>query len=125
ILREAVTPPLRVGVVTSAPRVSVIGLEQADAVVSAAGILESAGHRLVEISADEIAAIAAESLQCAVTVLSVSLAGWLDSLEIPDDEVSPLSAAVAADGRLTTPHPPSERVPPRAEATNVSQGQRP
>jgi amidase len=102
ILREAVTPPLRVGVVTSAPRVSVIGLEQADAVVSAAGILESAGHRLVEISADEIAGIAAESLQCAATVLSVSLAGWLDSLEIPDDEVSPLSAAVAADGRSTS-----------------------
>src|SRR5262249_56099107 len=45
IFREAVTSPLRVGVVTSAPRVSVIGLEQADAVISPAGVLQNSGHR--------------------------------------------------------------------------------
>src|SRR5262249_23719631 len=88
-------------VVASAPGIAVIGQDQADAVMSAATILEDAGHQLVEISAEKLAAIAAESIHCAATVLTVSLAGWLDSLNISDEEVSPLAAAGAARGRAT------------------------
>jgi amidase len=91
--------PLRVGVVRTARSITPIGQEQAAAVASAARILEGAGHMLVDVAADRIAGVAAEALRCAAQVLSVSLADWLDSLEIPDDEVSPLAAAVAADGR--------------------------
>src|SRR5262245_55109880 len=93
--------PLRIGVVTSAPGVAVIGRDQADAVTSAARILEDAGHELVEMSAQQVAEIAVDAVRCAATILSVSLAGWLDSLKISDGEISPLAAAVAADGRST------------------------
>ena len=98
---DAATPPLRVGVVISAPGLATLGRAQAEAIVSAAKALEAAGHRLVEVQAEQVAGIAGDALECAATVLSVSLGAWLDALAIPDGEVSPLAAAVAADGRAT------------------------
>src|SRR5262249_3510270 len=102
IASKAVLPALRIGVVAAAPGLADIAHDQAGAIASAAAILDNAGHRVVEIAAEEIAGIASDSLHCAATILSVSLAGWLDALDIPDHEVSPLAAAVAADGRSTS-----------------------
>jgi len=39
------------------------------------------------------------AIRIARTILTVSMAEWLDALGIADGEVSPLSAAVAAEGR--------------------------
>lgn len=99
IERESAAKPLRIGVVASAPGLADIGEDQLEAVKSAATTLEEAGHILVEIAADPFAEIAAAALQCAAGILSVSLAGWLHSLNIPDEEISLLSVAVASEGR--------------------------
>jgi amidase len=101
VLMHDDTPALRIGVVEAAPGLATIDRAQADATASAARALEAAGHRSVAISAEQVAGIAADALRCAATVLGVSLAGWLEALAIRDGEVSPLAAAVAADGRST------------------------
>jgi amidase len=64
----------------------------------AALALQSLGARIEEHPAPD--AMGATAMGIARTILTVSMAEWLDSLGIPDDEVSPLSAAVAAEGRV-------------------------
>jgi amidase len=44
-------------------------------------------------------AMGGDAIRIARTILTVSMAEWLDSLGIADDEVSPLAAAVASEGR--------------------------
>lgn len=91
--------PLRLGVVAGTAGLASLGADQATAVGSATRVLEQSGFVATELDADVIAELSLRALACARAVLSASLAQWLDALGIADDEVSPLSAAVAEDGR--------------------------
>lgn len=70
---------------------------QAGAAAAAARTLQGLGF-VVETrpAPDELGA---RALQLAGTILAASLAEWLDHLALPDDEIPPLAAAVAAHGR--------------------------
>jgi amidase len=73
------------------------GPAQLSAARQAAQALQSLGARIEERPAPD--AMGAAALRVARTILTASLAEWLDALRIEDDEVSSLSAAVAAEGR--------------------------
>jgi amidase len=66
---------------------------------AAATALQDAGCRVEEIPAPD--AMGSEAHVIAKTILAVSLAEWLDALEIPADQVPPLAAALASEGRTT------------------------
>ncbi len=90
---------LRIGVVDSAPGMTGIGREQVEAIASAADLFERHGHRILRIDADRLAGHAMRSNSIARKVLSVSLAGWLDSFSVQDAEISALASATANEGR--------------------------
>ena len=87
---------------SSPPRVALClparcGPEQRKAARQAAQALETLGARIKERPApDDLGARAA---QIARLILTASLAEWMQALGVTDDEISPLSAAVAAQGR--------------------------
>ncbi|MEX3011435.1 amidase [Hoeflea sp. TYP-13] len=87
---------MRIGIVDTAPRT---GKEQAEAVRSIIPLLKDQGHTIVDVDLTALDELAAASDGIVRTILSVSLACWLDSLEIADDEISPVTAAAARDGR--------------------------
>ncbi len=72
---------------------------QADAAQRAAQLFEAAGATIIAQPAPDDLGQAAHEIAC--KILAVSLAEWLDVLEIPDAEISPLAAAQAALGRAT------------------------
>lgn len=76
------------------------GVEQAAAVLMAAAALRELGCIVTERPApDALGARAAETVR---TILTASLAEWLGAMGVADEEVSPLAAAVAAEGRRMT-----------------------
>lgn len=66
---------------------------------AAADALANAGYDVTEIDAPDD--LGAEAHTIAKLILSISLAEWLAALNIPDDQVPPLAAALAAEGRAT------------------------
>ncbi|MEM6463428.1 MAG: amidase [Pseudomonadota bacterium] len=76
-----------------------IGPEQAHAVKSLAPLVTDLDHELVEADISTLDRLARASQAVVSTILSASLASALDSLEITDDEVSTIAAAVADVGR--------------------------
>jgi amidase len=74
------------------------GPAQKQATLQTAEALRSLGHKIIDHPAPDALGTAAHGI--ARTILSASLAEWLDALHITDDEVSPLAAAVAAEGRV-------------------------
>jgi amidase len=74
------------------------GPAQHRAALQAAEALRSLGHKVIDHPAPDT--LGAASHRIARTILSASLADWLDALQITDDEVTPLAAAVAAEGRV-------------------------
>lgn len=96
------TARVRIALVVDGTGRSAIAPAVAAAVERAGAALEAAGHRLVPIAVDRLVDIARRSDAHARTVLSASLAGWLDALGIGDDEVSPVAADAAAEGRRIT-----------------------
>ncbi len=91
------TRPLRIGVVAEASG-SAIADERSAAVEEAAHLLEAGGHRIVSIDGARLADLAGRSDRVARTILTVSLTAWMDALGVRDDEISPLAAAVRAEG---------------------------
>jgi amidase len=73
------------------------GVEQASAVLMAANALRELGCIVAELPAPD--ALGAKAAAIVRTILTASLAEWLGALGIGDEEVSPLAAAVAAEGR--------------------------
>ena len=87
----------RIAIVDTVP--TGIGDAQANAVRSLAPLLEDHGYTIVETDIAELDRLATCAGAIVRTVLSVSLANWLDTLDIADDEISPIAAAVAQEGR--------------------------
>nr|WP_245223523.1 amidase [Ruegeria sp. HKCCSP346] len=76
------------------------GTDQCKAAKDAADALRDAGCEVHDIcTPDEMGA---EAHAIARTILAVSLAEWLIALRISDDQVPPLAAAMAAEGRATS-----------------------
>jgi amidase len=73
------------------------GPAQQAAARQAALALQSLGAVVGDRSAPD--AMGAAAIRLARTILTVSMAEWLDALGIDNSEVSPLSAAIAAEGR--------------------------
>lgn len=62
--------------------------------------LKSAGLDIVELPSPD--SLGARATAIAGTIFAASLASWLDSFGIGDNEITPISAAVAARGRAMT-----------------------
>ncbi|NOE19413.1 amidase [Ruegeria atlantica] len=76
------------------------GTDQCKAAKDAADALRDAGCEVHDIcTPDEMGA---EAHAIARTILAVSLAEWLIALRLCDDQVPPLAAAMAAEGRATS-----------------------
>ena len=75
------------------------GPVQQRAAKAAAEALRDAGCEVHDVPAPD--RMGAEAHAIARTILVVSLAEWLAALKIPDDQVPPLAAAMAAEGRTT------------------------
>ncbi|MCY6383627.1 amidase [Hoeflea prorocentri] len=73
--------------------------DQAEAVRAAASRLEERGHTIVDLCEDTLDTLAETADRIVRTMLSVALAGWFDALSIAEDEVTPIAAAVAQEGR--------------------------
>jgi amidase len=85
--------PLRVALCVPARS----GPEQCGAARQAARALEALGARVEERPAPD--ALGEWAASIAWLILMASLAEWLDTLAVADTEISPLAAAVAAEGR--------------------------
>jgi amidase len=92
--------PLRIGVVTGAPDVAVDPARQ-EAIGLAGEALAGDGHEIVPLEPAAFAALLDRSRTILDRILSASLARWLGSLVpvVAEDEIEPLSCAVAARGR--------------------------
>lgn len=88
---------LRIAMVDAAQ--SPIGDDQAEAVRTTASILEDHGHTIVDMDAAALDALSGQASIIARTILTVSLANWLESLGIANREVGALIAATAEQGR--------------------------
>ena len=78
---------------------------QIHAARATADALAKTGCHVTEINAPdaaEIDALGREAHGIAKLILSVSLAEWLTALNIPDDQVPPLAAVLAAEGRAAS-----------------------
>lgn len=73
------------------------GPAQRAAARNAAEALETLGARVEEWPAPDV--LGAAAAQIARLVLTASMAEWMDAMGVADDEISPLSAALAAEGR--------------------------
>ncbi len=101
---EAVVQPMAPIALPERPRVAIAlpercGADQCCAAKSAAEALRDAGCEVFDIRAPD--RIGAEAHAIARTILAVSLAEWLTALEISDDQVPLLAAAMAGEGRAT------------------------
>ncbi len=88
---------LRIGLVDTAP--TGIGAAQVNALRSAADMLRQHGHELIDLDPKTLDHIADEAQQIVQTILCVGQAALLDAMNIGNDEVSALVAAVADRGR--------------------------
>ncbi|MEM6634356.1 MAG: amidase [Pseudomonadota bacterium] len=84
------------------PRVAIAlpgntGPDERAALAAMGDALKDAGCTLCEIASPD--AIGAEAHRIAWTVIAVSLAEWVATMEIPDDRLPPLAAALAAEAR--------------------------
>ncbi|WP_071691417.1 amidase [Nioella sediminis] len=100
----AVYQPLAPFHLSERPRIALAlpdrcGPDQTRAAKDAAEALRDAGCEVHDIPAPD--RLGAEAHAIARTILAVSLAEWLAALKIPDDQVPPLAAAMAAEGRAT------------------------
>lgn len=89
--------PLRIGILDHSG--FAIGAEQLAAVESVAQTFIDAGNKIVPVRPSVLDHLARRAAGLARLVVSVSMAEWLDWLAIRDDEISPLAAAVAEEGR--------------------------
>ena len=101
---SAVHQPLAPIHLSDRPRIALAlpercGMEQTNATKAAAEALRDAGCEVHDIPAPD--RLGAEAHVIARTILAVSLAEWLTALKIRDDQVPPLAAALAAEGRVT------------------------
>jgi len=87
----------RVGLVETAP--GGLAEEQAETLRQVRPQLVELGHAVIDLDLESLDELAARSDRIIRTLLSVSLANWLDVLEISEREVSPIAAAVAREGR--------------------------
>ncbi len=88
---------LRVAMVDTVP--TPLGEEQAEAVRTTASLLTDHGHTIVETDIAALDALSQRASSIGRTMLTVSLAGWLDALGIADSEVGALVATTAGEGR--------------------------
>lgn len=88
---------LRVAIVDTAP--TPLGEDQAEAVRATASLLEGQGHMIVEPDVALLDALARQASVIGRTILTVSLANWLEVLGIANKEVNALAAATAEEGR--------------------------
>ncbi|CUH44666.1 amidase [Ruegeria atlantica] len=101
---DAVVQPMAPVHFPKRPRVAVAlpdrcGPDQRKAAEGAADALRDAGCEVHDVRAPD--RIGAEAHEIARTILAVSLAEWLTALKISDDQVPPLAAAMATEGRAT------------------------
>jgi amidase len=89
---------LRIAVVESAGDMASIGRDQQGAIEAATACLERAGHRIVTIKAETVIEAAREANRVARTVLTASLAGWMEFVKPAAGALSPLAEAVRAEG---------------------------
>jgi amidase len=102
---DAVAQPLAPVYLPERPRVALAlpercGADQCKAAESAADALRDAGCEVCDIPAPD--QLGDEAHAIARTILGVSLAEWLTALKITDNEIPPLAAAMAAEGRATS-----------------------
>lgn len=88
----------RIGLVETAP--DGLSEAQAETVRAVRPQLVELGHTVVDVKPTRLDRLAAQADELVRMLLSVSLAHWLDALNIGDDEVSPIAAAVAREGRI-------------------------
>lgn len=88
---------LRIAVVADGPGLA-IGPDAAAAVEEAAAVLAAAGHRIVGSDPATLAGLAGRADRVARAILSVSLAAWMEAVGVGAAEMSPLAAAVRAEG---------------------------
>ena len=88
---------LRIGVVDSAE--TGLGAEQAEAIRKLAPLLEDHGNRIVDVDIAELDRLARQAAHICRTVLTVSMTGWLEFLDVDNDEISPLVGSVYEEGR--------------------------
>ena len=88
---------LRIGVVDSAE--TGLGAEQAEAIRKLVPLLEDHGHRIVDVDIAELDRLARQAAHICHTVLTVSMTGWLEFLDVDNDEISPLVGNVYEEGR--------------------------
>ena len=102
---QAVAQPMAPVFPADRPRIALAlpercGTDQCKAAKDAADALRDAGCEVHDIYAPD--KMGAEAHAIARTILAVSLAEWLIALRICDDQVPPLAAAMAAEGRATS-----------------------
>ncbi|MCV3270696.1 amidase family protein [Roseobacter sinensis] len=97
VRQPGVAPPARIQRRVGLALPERCGAAQRRAADAAADALRDAGYEVQEIPAPD--RIGSEAQEVAWTILAVSLAEWLAALDISDDEVPPLAAAMAAEGR--------------------------
>ncbi|MCR9139649.1 MAG: amidase family protein [Alphaproteobacteria bacterium] len=88
---------LRIAVVDTAQ--TPLGEEQAQAVRDTASLLEDHGHTIVGMDVAELDHLSSQASGIVRTILTVSLANWLETLGIANREVVALAAATAEEGR--------------------------
>lgn len=88
---------VRIGIVDTAA--TGLGDEQAEAIRTVGPLLEEHGFTIVDVDPDVLDRLAKAADAIVRTVLSVSLANWLDAFDISDEEISPIAAAAAGEGR--------------------------
>jgi amidase len=91
--------PLRIAVVDAAPGLADLDAAARDAVDVAAAILADLGHRVERVDAVTLVDLSRRSSAVARSILSASLAAWLDFAGIGEDETSAFAAAVRREGR--------------------------
>lgn len=88
---------LRIAVVDTAP--TPVGDEQAQSVRTTASLLEDHGHTVIELDVAVLDELSGQAATIIRTILTVSLANWLETLGIGNREVVALAAATAEEGR--------------------------
>lgn len=90
---------LKIGVVSQRIGAHEIAPERAQAVHDAASALAANGNSLVDIDGDMLAPLMAASARAFDRIISVNLASAVDFLALDEDELEPMTRAVAERGR--------------------------
>ena len=88
---------LRIGVVDTAE--TGLGSQQAETIRRLVPLLEDNGHKIVDVDVAELDRLARQAAHICRTILTVSLAGWLDFLDVDNDDISPLVGSFYEKGR--------------------------